>query len=54
MRVECFRRNADGQWVLYTFEAPDQLHLASLDFSCPVVEVYEDVDFTAGPTQVSV
>jgi Uma2 family endonuclease len=48
MRIEIFRRNADGQWVLYTFEAQDPLHLASLDFSCPVVDVYEDVDFTAG------
>jgi Uma2 family endonuclease len=48
MRVECFRRNENGQWVLYTFEAQDQLHLGSLDFSCPVVDVYEDIDFTAG------
>jgi Uma2 family endonuclease len=48
MRVECFRRNADGQWVLYAFEAQDPVHLASLDFSCLVAAVYEDVDFTAG------
>jgi Uma2 family endonuclease len=53
MRVECFRRNADGQWVLYTFEAQDPVHLVSLGFSCPVAAVYEDVDFTAA-AQVSV
>jgi Uma2 family endonuclease len=48
IRVEVFRRNADGQWVLYTFEAHDLLHLASLDFSCSVVDLYEDVDFIVG------
>jgi Uma2 family endonuclease len=47
MRVEVFRRNAEGQWVLYTFDAQDQLRLASLDFSCPIADVYEDVDLTA-------
>lgn len=54
MRVECFRRNADGQWVLYTFEAQDQVHLASLGFSFPVADVYEDVDLTVATQQVSV
>ncbi len=54
MRVECFRRNTDGQWVLCTFEAQDQVHLASLGFSCSVAAVYEDVDFTVVTQQVSV
>jgi Uma2 family endonuclease len=47
MRVEVFRRNAEGQRVLYTFDVQDQLRLASLDFSCPIADVYEDVDLTA-------
>ena len=43
-RVECFRRNAEGQWVLYPFGEIDEIHLASVDFRCAIAEVYEDVD----------
>ena len=43
-RVECFRRNADGQWVLYPYGDTDEIHLASVDFRCAVVDVYEEVD----------
>ncbi|WP_017653891.1 Uma2 family endonuclease [Fortiea contorta] len=44
-RVECFRRNFEGQWVLYTYADGDDLCLASIDFRCAIADVYEDVVF---------
>ena len=49
-RVECFRRNAEGQWVLYPYGETDEIHLASVDFRCAIADVYEDVDLSA-PSQ---
>jgi len=43
--VECFRRNSEGQWVLYPYGAEDSIHLASIDFRCAIADVYEDVTF---------
>jgi Uma2 family endonuclease len=43
-RVECFRRNSEGQWVLYSYGEADEIHLASVDFQCAIADVYEDVD----------
>lgn len=43
--VECFRRNAQGQWVLYPYAEGAQVHLASIDFTCPIAMLYEDVEF---------
>jgi Uma2 family endonuclease len=48
-RVECFRRNAEGLWVLYSFAADDTLYLTSINFSCAVADVYEDVEFATAP-----
>jgi Uma2 family endonuclease len=45
-RVECFRRNAEGQWVLYPYGEVDEMHLASIDFRCAIADIYEDVDFS--------
>jgi Uma2 family endonuclease len=45
-RVECFRRNAEGQWVLYSYGEADEIYLASVDFRCAVAAVYEDVDLS--------
>lgn len=45
-RVECFRRNAEGQWVLYPYGRTDEIYLTSVDFRCAVVDVYEDVDLS--------
>jgi Uma2 family endonuclease len=44
-RVECFRKNAEGQWVLYPYSEVDEMNLASVDFRCAIADVYEDVDF---------
>ncbi|MHC5599932.1 MAG: Uma2 family endonuclease [Nostoc sp.] len=43
MSVECFRRNQEGQWVLYPYEKVEEVHLASVDFRCAIAEIYEDV-----------
>ncbi|MEZ2237245.1 Uma2 family endonuclease [Microcoleus sp.] len=31
-RVECFRRNAEGLWVLHSYTQGSEIHLASVDF----------------------
>ena len=43
MSVECFRRNSEGQWVLYPYSAEDEIHLASANFECAITDLYEDV-----------
>jgi Uma2 family endonuclease len=42
--VECFRRNLEGQWVLYPYGELDEMHLASVDFRCAIADVYEDTE----------
>jgi Uma2 family endonuclease len=44
-RVECFRKNTEGRWVLYPYSEDDEMHLASVDFRCAIANIYEDVDF---------
>ncbi|HLO84118.1 MAG TPA: Uma2 family endonuclease [Nostocaceae cyanobacterium] len=44
-RVDCFRRNSQGQWVLYSYRENQELQLTSVNFSCPLANVYEDVTF---------
>lgn len=46
-RVECFRRNPEGQWALYSY-GPEEIHLASVNRSC-VADLYEDVSFGFPP-----
>jgi len=43
VNVECFRRNAEGLWVLYPYSASDEIYLKSIDFHCPIAALYEDV-----------
>lgn len=45
-RVECFRRNAEGQWVLYSYNPGSEVYLASVDFRISMDALYEDVVFT--------
>ncbi|MEH2382911.1 MAG: Uma2 family endonuclease [Nostoc sp.] len=42
MSIECFRRNQEGNWVLYLYEE-EEMHLASVDFRCAIAAIYEDV-----------
>jgi Uma2 family endonuclease len=44
-RIECFRRNAEGLWVLYSYTQGSEIHLASVDFRTSVESIYEDVIF---------
>ncbi len=52
-RVDCFRRNAEGRWVLYSYKENQELQLVSLNFACSLTDIYEDVSFpeTFNPTQ---
>lgn len=43
-RIEVFRRDETGHWVLYPFASDEELQLASIDFRCPVAEVFEGVE----------
>ena len=43
-RVEVFRRDDTGHWVLYPFAADEALELASVDFRCAVADVFEGVE----------
>lgn len=51
-RVECFRRNDAGQWVLQFYTA-DTFELTSIDFSGTLEDLYEDVTLepTAPPSE---
>jgi Uma2 family endonuclease len=45
-RVECFRRNKDGLWVLQTYTSQEKLfQLKSIDFEGTMAALYEDVAF---------
>ncbi|OCQ92096.1 hypothetical protein BCD64_20075 [Nostoc sp. MBR 210] len=45
-RVECFRLNDDGFWVLQTYTSQDQtFRLNSINFEATITELYEDVVF---------
>lgn len=43
-RVECFRRNEEGLWVLQSYELGTSLELASVDLSISLDDIYEDVE----------
>ncbi|WP_017717963.1 Uma2 family endonuclease [Kamptonema formosum] len=43
LSVECFRRNSEGRWELYPYSEGEEVHLASVDFRCPIAVIYEDV-----------
>jgi len=41
--VECYRRNAEGRWELYPYADGEEVRLASVEFQCPIAQIYEDV-----------
>jgi len=43
-RVEIFRRDTSGRWVLHPFALNEGLEIISLDFRCPVTEIFEGVE----------
>jgi Uma2 family endonuclease len=45
-RVECFRRNEDGLWVLQSYVGEEtSFQLQSINFAGTMTQLYEDVDF---------
>lgn len=40
-RVECFRRDATGHWVLYEFAGDDACEFASIELRLPLAAVFE-------------
>lgn len=50
MIVECFRRNQEGRWELFSFGKDEEVHLASVDFRCPIAAIYEDVTLAQEPS----
>ncbi len=43
IKIECFRLNAEGNWVSQTYREGDELELMSIDFRCPIAQVYQKV-----------
>jgi Uma2 family endonuclease len=41
--IDCFRRNEQGRWELHAFVEGDEVELKSIDFSCVIASLYEDV-----------
>ncbi|MBK1693619.1 hypothetical protein CKO09_02535 [Chromatium weissei] len=50
MAVDVFRRDAEEQWVLYSFNAGDELIFTSIDFHCAIADLYEDVPLKSSAT----
>ncbi|OCR01455.1 hypothetical protein BCD67_18325 [Oscillatoriales cyanobacterium USR001] len=44
-RLECFRRNTEGFWVLQTYNQSSEIYLSSIDFRTSIEALYEDVTF---------
>lgn len=42
-RIDCFRRNEEGFWVLQSYKPGEKVHLKSVDFYTTIEEIYEDV-----------
>jgi Uma2 family endonuclease len=42
--AEARSRQPDGSWAVRTFGVGDELHLAGLDLSLPLADIYEDVE----------
>lgn len=44
VKIELYRKE-QNKWVYYSFEAGDEVELASLGVHFPVIDVYEDITF---------
>jgi Uma2 family endonuclease len=51
-RVECFRRNAEGLWVLQSYTPASEVYLASVDFWMSMDAIYEDVVFEENDAEI--
>ncbi|MBD2070287.1 Uma2 family endonuclease [Leptolyngbya sp. FACHB-671] len=46
-RVECFRRNEAGLWVLQSYTDKQNFRLESINFEGAIADLYEDVTFAS-------
>ncbi|WP_013321404.1 Uma2 family endonuclease [Gloeothece verrucosa] len=46
INVECFRLNDKGFWELHPYQENDEINLNSINFSCPISLIYEDINFS--------
>lgn len=51
-RIEVFRRDDSGHWVLYPFAADETLELTSVGLRCSVAELFEGVEGVEGAEAV--
>lgn len=51
-RVECFRRNAEGLWVLQSYTPGSEVYLASVHFRTSMDAIYEDVAFAGNDSEI--
>ncbi len=43
IKIECFRLNAEGNWVSQTYREGDTVEFVSANFSCAISEIYQKV-----------
>ena len=43
IKIECFRLNAERNWVSQTYRQGDTVEFVSANFSCPISEIYQKV-----------
>lgn len=51
-RVECFRRNSEGLWVLTSYTQGSEVYLASIDFRTSIDTIYQAVVFTTNDSEI--
>ncbi|MFS8118297.1 MAG: Uma2 family endonuclease [Microcoleus sp.] len=51
-RVECFRRNAEGLWVLTSYTQGSEVYLASIDFRTSIDTIYQAVVFAGNDAEI--
>ncbi|MEG4033495.1 Uma2 family endonuclease [Microcoleus sp. w1-18aA5] len=43
IKIECFRLNAEGNWISQTYRQGDRVEFVSANFSCAISEIYQKV-----------
>ncbi len=45
LNLECFYRDKRGNWKKQIYQSAETIELKSVDFRCPIEQLYEDVEF---------
>ena len=43
VQVECYRRQASGEWQSQCYKLGDMVEIVSMDFTCPIEQIYHKV-----------